>query len=622
MEWAWLAPVVTLAAFVFILVLNHILPKYKNKIAYIGVAAIFLGFLIFCYVLFDMVNNGPKNISMDWFSVGTTIFTLGIIIDPLSVTMLGLVTLVAFVIQVYSLEYMRGEIRYNWYFAIHSMFAAAMLTLILADNLILAYISWELVGLGSYLLIGFWYEKREAAEAAKKAFITTRIADVGLLIGIILLFKATGSFELSTIFDIAESGGISQGTLTAATLLIFIGAMGKSAQFPFHIWLPDAMEGPTPVSALIHAATMVAAGVFLIARLFPLFELAPIVVLLIAIIGITTTLIAGSIALVMTDLKKILAYSTISHLGFMMVSIGAFGVGAAIFHLLIHAFSKALLFLSAGSITHGTKETDILKMRGIRKRMPITTFSFAIGILSLAGIPPLSGFFSKEEILLSILSGRNYIFIILALLATLLSASYMARLFFIVVFGKLAKGNEQVKESPLLITVPLILLALFTMFLGLLGFIITGWSEAFNGLETTFHVELGPASTKIWITSLSIILVTFSFILGYIIYFKEAISSTKITKKLGWAYKLIKSKYYIDEILQFSIGIFVIHFSEIIAKFDRLIINDAGVNGLGNFILKSGNRLRFFQTGQMYSYASGMILGVIALVIIWEIILK
>ncbi len=622
MEWAWLAPVMALAAFVFILILDYLLPRYKNKIAYIGISAIFLGFLIFCYVLMDMLNHGSKIISMDWFSVGTTIFTWGIIIDPLSVTMLGLVTLVSFVIQVYSLEYMRGEQRYNWYFAIHSMFAAAMLTLILADNLILTYLSWELVGLGSYLLIGFWYEKRSAAEAAKKAFTTTRIGDVGLLIGIILLFKATGSFELSTIFHIAESGGISQGTLTAATLLIFVGAMGKSAQFPLHIWLPDAMEGPTPVSALIHAATMVAAGVFLVARLFPLFELVPVVVLIVAIIGMTTTLMAGSIALVMTDLKKVLAYSTISHLGFMMVSLGAFGVGAAIFHLLVHAFGKALLFLSAGSITRGTKETDIFKMGGVLKRMPVTTLAFTIGVLSLGGIPPLSGFFSKEEILVSILSGRNSIFIILALLATLLSALYMARLFFIVVFGKLTKENEGVKESPLLITIPLILLASFTIVLGLLGFIITGWTEAFDGLGTTFHVGLGPASIKIWLTSLSIILVIFSFVLGYIIYLKKAVSNTKITPKLDWAYNMVKNKYYLDEILQFAITKFVFGFSEIIAKFDRLIINDTGVNGLGNSILKSGSRLRFLQSGQMYTYASGMILGVIALVIIWGILLK
>ena len=247
-----------------------------------------------------------------------------------------------------------------------------MLTLILADNFLLLYIAWELVGLCSYLLIGFWYQRRSAAEAAKKAFITTRIGDVGLLIGILLLFNETGTFDIATIIHVAEQGAISSGTLTAALLLIFLGAMGKSAQFPLHVWLPDAMEGPTPVSALIHAATMVVAGVFLVARIFPLFVLSPDAMLVVAVIGLTTALVAAAMALVMTDLKRVLAYSTISHLGFMMLALGAGGYTAAIFHLVAHAFAKALLFLGAGSVTHGTDKTDIRDMGGLRKRMPMT----------------------------------------------------------------------------------------------------------------------------------------------------------------------------------------------------------------------------------------------------------
>ena len=305
--------------------------------------------------------------------------------------MLGLVTFVAFLVQVYSLGYMKGEPRFGWYFATHALFAAAMLALVLADNLLFLYIAWELVGLGSYLLIGFWYERRSAAEAAKKAFITTRIGDVGLLIGIILLFKATGTFEISTIFHVAEQGGVSQGTLNAAAFLIFLGAMGKSAQFPFHVWLPDAMEGPTPVSALIHAATMVAAGVYLVARMLPLFELAPVVLLIVAGVGLFTFIFGGTLALVMTDLKRVLAYSTISHLGLMMLSLGAFGLAAALFHLVVHGVSKALLFLGAGSVMHSlNEETDIRKMGGLRRRMPITAITFLVGAASLAGIAPLA----------------------------------------------------------------------------------------------------------------------------------------------------------------------------------------------------------------------------------------
>ena len=294
--------------------------------------------------------------------------------------MLGLVTFVSLMVQIYSLGYMRGDSRIGWYFTVHSLFAAAMLTLVLADNLLLLYFAWELVGLGSYLLIGFWFEKRSAAEAAKKAFITTRIGDVGLLIGIILLFKATGTFHITSIIHAAQSNGISDTVLVSASLLIFLGAAGKSAQFPLHVWLPDAMEGPTPVSALIHAATMVVAGVYLVARLLPLFEMAPNVLLTISTIGLVTFIFGATIALVATDIKRVLAYSTISHLGLMMISLGALGLAAAMFHLVVHGFSKALLFLGAGSVMHGMHdETDFQKMGGLRKTMPITAATFTLG---------------------------------------------------------------------------------------------------------------------------------------------------------------------------------------------------------------------------------------------------
>ena len=288
----------------------------KNKLVMLApilsITAILTGFILFWLVLLDVLNFGGGSISMNWLTVGLTEIRWGIFVDKVSVTMLGLVTFIALLVQVYSLGYMKGDRHFEWYFAIHSLFAAAMLTLELADNLLFLYFAWELVGLGSYLLIGFWWEKRSAAEAAKKAFITTRIGDVCLLIGIILLFKATGTFNISTIFHIAESGGIGEVTLNSSILLIFIGAMGKSAQFPFHVWLPDAMEGPTPVSALIHAATMVAAGVYLVARMMPIFQLAPEIMLIVMIIGLITFIFAGSMALVMSDIKKVLAYSTIS----------------------------------------------------------------------------------------------------------------------------------------------------------------------------------------------------------------------------------------------------------------------------------------------------------------------
>ena len=418
----------------------------------------------------DLLENGGGTFSADWLVLGDVSITWGVLVDRLSVTMIGLVTFVALLVQVYSVEYMRGEPRYGWYFASHALFAAAMLALVLADNLVFLYLAWELVGLGSYLLIGFWHEKRPAAEAAKKAFVTTRIGDVGLLIGIILLYRATGTFDISGVIHAVENGVgtglISQATVNLAMFLVFLGAMGKSAQFPFHVWLPDAMEGPSPVSALIHAATMVAAGVFLVARLMPLFEMAPTVLLFVAVIGLFTFAFAGTLALVMTDLKRVLAYSTISHLGLMMLSLGAFGMVAAILHLLIHGVSKALLFLGAGSVTHGTGRTDIREMGGLWRAMPITAVTFTIGAASLAGLVPFSGFFSKEEALVTVLDERGLAFFIPTFAAALLSALYMARVTFLVFFGA-SRGEGEAHESPWLMTVPLLVLAPLALGLGL-----------------------------------------------------------------------------------------------------------------------------------------------------------
>jgi NADH-quinone oxidoreductase subunit L len=305
--------------------------------------------------------------------------------------MLGIVTFVALGIQVYSLKYMQGDQRFGWYFAVHALFAASMLTLVLADNLILLYIAWELVGLCSYLLIGHWYERRPAAEAAKKAFVTTRLGDVGLLIGIILFWRATGTFQFSELFETVQAGRtndlpkvMSDGYLTLATLLVFLGAMGKSAQVPFHVWLPDAMEGPTPVSALIHAATMVAAGVYLVARTYPLFLAAPQILTLITWVGAVTALLAATLALAETDIKRVLAYSTVSQLGYMMAALGAGALFAGYFHLITHGFFKALLFLAAGAVIHAVATNDLARMGRLGRAMPKTATAFVVGALALA----------------------------------------------------------------------------------------------------------------------------------------------------------------------------------------------------------------------------------------------
>ncbi|MCH8311257.1 MAG: NADH-quinone oxidoreductase subunit L, partial [Chloroflexi bacterium] len=494
----------------------------------------------------------------------------------------------------------------------------AMLALVLADNLLFLYIAWELVGLGSYLLIGFWHERRSAAEAAKKAFITTRIGDVGLLIGIIMLFKATGTFDISTIIHVAsQPDGISQSTLNISVFLIFLGAMGKSAQFPFHVWLPDAMEGPTPVSALIHAATMVVAGVYLVARLLPLYELAPAILLFVASVGLFTFIFAGTMALVMNDIKRVLAYSTISHLGLMMLSLGAGGLGAAIFHLVAHGVSKALLFLGAGSVMHSMDdETDIWKMGGLRHRLPITGWTFIIGAASLAGIVPLAGFFSKDEVLLSVLEHRNPVFIALALLAVVLSALYMARVTLVVFFGPSKPENESIRESPLVMTLPLILLAFFAATVGFLAFNYTEDYPGFGG----FLEGHGVFKFTIWLTVASLALAVAGVALGWMTYRSGRISHQRLAERYWWLRRLLVNKYYMDDAIQWTIDKLVLTFGRFVGVFDRVVINDTGGDGLALSVRLSALKVRLVQTGKFHNYGMLMALGVIGLALIWWIV--
>ena len=470
-NWAWVIPALSASAFFIVAIVGRFLP---GKGAFVSIAAIALGFVLFWYVFADLLSSGDAFFSIIGFPSETNI-TWGVTVDRLSVTMLGLVTFVALLVQLYSVSYMKGDPRFGWYFARTRFSSRRCLRWCWADNLVFLYVAWELVGLGSFLLIGFWYERRSAAEAAKKAFITTRIGDVGCSSNHSAV-PATGSFEISTIFHVAQQGGIAQGTLTASMALIFLGAMGKSAQFPFHVWLPDAMEGPTPVSALIHAATMVAAGVYLVARLMPLFELAPLVLLGVGVVGLVTFLFAGTLALVMTDLKRVLAYSTISHLGLMMLSLGALSVAAAMLHLVAHGVSKALP-LPRRRQCHARHREDRHSRDGRLVRvMPITAITFVIGAASLAGLVPLSGFFSKDEIMLAVLDHRHPVLLVAALAGSVLSAAYMARLALVVCFGR--NRGEGAHESPWLMTLPLAVLALFALLLGLAAY---GWSDSYTG---------------------------------------------------------------------------------------------------------------------------------------------
>ena len=617
-NWAWVIPALSAGAFFIVLPFRRYLAV---KGAPVSIAAILLGFVLFWFVLADLLATGTAEFSIIWLTVGDTTLTWGTTVDQISVTMLGLVTFVALLVQVYSLGYMKHNGEYDpglgRYYAVHSLFVAAMLALVLADNLVFLYITWELVGLGSYLLIGFWYERRSAAEAAKKAFITTRIGDVGLLIGIVLLFRATGTFDISTLIHIAQNGGIEQGTLNIAMFLIFLGAMGKSAQVPFHVWLPDAMEGPTPVSALIHAATMVAAGVYLVARLMPLFELTPTVLVVVASVGVVTFVFAGTIALVVTDIKRVLAYSTVSHLGLMMLSLGAGGVGVALFHLVAHGAAKAMLFLGAGSVMHAMHEkTDIRKMGGLRRRMPITGWTFAIGAASLAGVIPLAGFFTKDEVLLRVLEYRHPVFIVLALFGVVLSALYMARLTFATFFGEPKSDHSEVHESPSVMTAPLLLLAIPAIGVGFFAF---GLGDAYKGFagfidgQSKFHLN-------VWLTIVSLILAGVGIWVGWAAYIRGSLSTETLIDRFRPVHRLLASRYYVDEIYQWVIDRIVLVLGRFIAAFDRVVVNDTAVDGSADSVKFSGLRMKFVQTGRIYNYGMAMAAGVVVLSLIWWIV--
>ena len=623
MHLAWLIPTLSAAAFVVVALGGRWLP---GRGAFVSIAAMAAGFVLWLVALGDMLGGGVSVVShgVEWLTAGGTTIGWGVHIDRLAIVMLGLVTFVALLVQVYSLEYMRGDSRFGWYFAVHSLFGAAMLALVLADNLLFLYIAWELVGLGSYLLIGHWWERRSAAEAAKKAFITTRIGDVGLLIGIILLFRATGTFDISDIIEMAQAGAIGQSTLTASALLLFMGAMGKSAQFPFHVWLPDAMEGPTPVSALIHAATMVAAGVYLVARMLPLFELMPVVMLVVAVIGLITFLYAGTLALVMTDIKRALAYSTISHLGLMMLSLGAFGLAAAIFHLVAHGVSKAMLFLGAGSVMHGMhEETDMRLMGGLRRTMPITAITFVIGAASLAGIAPLSGFFSKDEVLVAVLEHSNPVFLILTLAGVVLSALYMARMVWLTFLGSPRSADaEQAHESPALMTVPLVMLAVFALTLGAATI---DWGASYHGFA--YWMTEGHEKFHIvpWITVVSLALALGGVAVGWHVYGRREYAEQAhhaIASRFPAIHRILLNKYYMDDLYQWVIDRIALAFSRFIALFDRAVVNDRAVDGGALAVRMMGWWLRLTQTGRLYNYGAAMGAGAVVLVLAWWALLS
>lgn len=668
-QYAWLIPLLPVAAFALITAYGRKLP---GEGAYVAIAAMLasLGISLTIAVQWFLLGAGDAahglfSVTHPWMPGG---IDMGFSIDTLSIMMLVVVTVVASMVMIYSTGYMHGDKRYPRYFAYLSLFAAAMLTLVIANNILLIFMSWELVGVSSYLLIGFWFEKPSAMRAAKKAFLVNRIGDIGFMAGLMLLFIMTKSFNLFGESGVFEHLNKLQGlvhfgpwTLSIAAvvgLLLFAGAVGKSAQFPLHVWLPDAMEGPTPVSALIHAATMVAAGVYLIARMYPVYLSDPshLALTVVAYVGAFTALFAASIGIAQNDIKRVLAYSTISQLGYMVMALGVFGYVAAIFHLMTHAFFKAQLFLGSGSVIHGTGTQDIREMGGLKKKMPYTYWTFLISTLALCGIPFTAGGFSKEEIL-TVAFHTNKVIFVAGLLGAFTTAFYMFRLVYKTFHGEPRDHKIHAHESPKAMLVPLIVLASLAILAGYVGMPFGGGhlnvfehkmapvlgeryepmlEHALHGLNPGFSFPIFLMGTLVALAGIG---------LATIIWYKPILKIEKLNvtpfKQIAY---VVENKYFIDEIYQATIIRALMFAAAAMYWFDKWVIDYCIVNGVGyiSLVLAAawswfdktivdgivnlvgwvtrvcGSVLRQFQTGVAQQY---VFLMVVALVLMCAVVL-
>ena len=616
-----------LPLFSFLIVSLFLRPFFNHKPqlgGYVAIAAIFSSFLLSVWVLMGVLAAPGHALpvpDINWVVIegGVTIH-LGLLVDSLTAVMLIVVTLVSMMVQIYSQGYMRGDPGYHRYFAFMSLFTASMLGLVLADNLVFMFVFWEMVGLCSYLLIGFWFHKPAARNAATKAFVVTRLGDFGFLAAILVLFFNTGTFDIAELHSLAITGALAGTVLTWAAIGIFSGAVGKSAQFPLHVWLPDAMEGPTPVSALIHAATMVAAGVFLVARTFPLFAHSVEAMTTVAIIGGFTAIFAASIGLVMTDIKRVLAYSTISQLGYMMLGLGTGGIAIGIFHLFNHAFFKALLFLGAGSVNHATGTFDMRLMGGLRKVMPWTYGTFVIASLSIAGIWPLAGFWSKDEILASSLSSQPILFV-LALITVFMTAFYMFRVVFMTFGGEYRGGSPEAHghphESPSVMVMPMVILAVLAVVSGFWN--VTGQFGVFMGHgETHSFVEgfFGILTHSLpWV---SLMMAGLGILLAYAIYSAKWLSAERVGSWFKPLYTLFYRKYWFDELYEGVLvrKVLINGFFAGLQQFDTHGV-DGTVNGIADGTIAGGRAIRRAQTGQLQLY--GLVIGIGLLAIILSV---
>lgn len=574
------------------------------------------------------VYQAIKPMQFTWleFSPGLSI-DMGLLLDPISCMMLVVVSLVSLMVHIYSLGYMKGEERYPTYFAHLGLFTFSMLGLVLSTNIFQIYMFWELVGVSSFLLIGYYYDKASALAAAKKAFIVTRFADLGFLIGILVLSFYSNTLDITTLIQRLTSPDSNEmktaiaasflglSSLTWGLLLVFMGGAGKSAMFPLHIWLPDAMEGPTPVSALIHAATMVVAGVYLVARLFPVFTMSPIVMEFIAYVGAFSALFAAIIACTQTDIKRVLAYSTMSQIGYMMFALGVsgnsqetgLGFTASMFHLFTHAMFKALLFLGAGAVIHYVHSNEIRDMGGLRTKMPITHFTFLVACMAIAGVPLLSGFFSKEEILLAAYH-KNLLIYGIALFTSGLTAFYMFRLYFGIFWSKpySASGEAHHGEGGMAMMIPLVLLAIGAAFAGYIPF---GKYVSFNGKEQESHLDIMFSVAPVALAIAGIVLALY-------LYKKENEKTGKIAAGLGALYSWAYHKFYIDELyMVITKKVLFNIIARPAAWFDKNIV-DGMVNMAGESTVWVSGKIKALQSGKVQQYALYFMAGIIGLVLL------